>query len=157
MNRSDQQQHHEDSFEPVEGSPESADESTKDARQDGPFVAKLVDASSEAAVEETIRVGSPFRESSVAKPSLSGEAAYADYGPFLYIAMGSSVAASIVLLFAAAGSWWFPPGGALVAILGVILSIVGVFSNRRFRLMAIASLPIHAGLFVLSYSRSLTG
>lgn len=120
-------------------------------------MAKLVVEPTEESGQEAIRVGSPFRDASVVKPARAAEAAYADYGPFLYIAMGASVAAAIVLIFAAAGSWWFPPGGALVATLGVILSIVGIFSTRRYRLAAIALLPMHMGLFVLSYTRSLTG
>ena len=64
-----------------------------------------------------IRVGSPFRIDpedldqidSAATPGQTGtgvpEAAYADFGPFLYTAMGASAAAVVVLLFAAAGAW----------------------------------------------------
>ncbi|QDV42671.1 hypothetical protein Enr13x_25210 [Stieleria neptunia] len=145
-----------------------------------PFVAKLVeptttDGAAErtmagaasvagAASEAPVRVGSPFRvdppelttpSEPVKTPTLSGEAAYGEYGPFLYTAMGASSAAVIVLLFAALGAWWFPAGGALVAVLGTVLSIIGLFSRRRFRYAAIGTLPLHMVLFFLSYARSL--
>ncbi|MDV6029767.1 MAG: hypothetical protein F9B45_06595 [Phycisphaera sp. RhM] len=69
--------------------------------------------------------------------------------------MGASSAAVVVLVFAALGTWWFPAGGALVAVLGTVLSIVGLFSRRRFRYAAIGTLPLHMVLFVLSYARSM--
>ncbi len=112
-----------------------------------------------------VRTGSPFRVDppdvqtpSAATPvlTLSGEAAYGEFGPFLYTAMGASAAAVVVLVFAGLGAWWFPPGGALVAVLGAILSIVGLFSKRRFRYAALGTLPLHMGLFLLSYTRALS-
>ena len=147
------------------------------ATADAPFVAKLVtpesrsddfvqvggDAPAEG-VDGLIHVGSPFRSDpaelpasivTVSVPSLSGEAAYGEFGPFRYTAMGASTAAVAVLLFAAIGAWWFPTGGALVAVLGTVLSIVGLFSTKRFRLAAFAMLPLHVSLFFLSYVRSL--
>jgi hypothetical protein len=114
--------------------------------------------------DDSIRVGSPFRKDPpnmraapipVSAPPLSGEAAYGEFGPFRYTTMGASTAAVAVLLFAAIGAWWFPIGGALVAVLGTVLSIVGLFSTKRFRLAAIAMLPLHISLFFLSYARSL--
>ena len=87
--------------------------------------------------------------------ALSGEAAYGQFGPFLYTAMGASAAAVVVLLFAIAGAWWFPVGGALVAVLGTTLSILGLFSTRRFRYAALAALPLHMLLFFFSYARTL--
>lgn len=141
---------------------------------DAPFVAKLVSptddaapaaaAGRSAASDEVVRVGSPFRTDPteirsaplpVFTAPASGEAAYADFGPFLYTAMGASTAAVLVLFFASAGAWWFPTGGALVAVLGTVLSIVGLFSTRRFRYAAIAVLPLHMVLFFFSYVRSL--
>jgi len=83
------------------------------------------------------------------------EAVYADYGPFLYTSMGAAVSAVMVLLFATAGAVWFPAGGAIVAILGILLSITGLFAARRFRWAAIACLPLHVGLFVFSYVKTL--
>lgn len=150
--------------------------------EDQPFLAKLVDAGSvpppsagqpvvdfnsiDQVAGGSIRVGSPFREDppdlmperrgGVSAGGQPVEAAYADYGPFLYTAMGASVSAVIVLFFDAAGVLWFPPGGALVAILGTILSLVGLFSVRRFRWTALAVLPAHVGLFVLSYFRTIS-
>lgn len=163
--------------------PDDASQPGSPRPDEQPFVAKLVSASESAnsgmeaadstvdgvnAEQPEIRVGSPFRIDpedldqidSSATPGQVGagvpEAAYADFGPFLYTAMGASAAAVVVLLFAAAGAWWFPTGGALVAILGTVLSIIGVFSTRRFRYAAIATLPLHMVLFFVSYARSLS-
>jgi hypothetical protein len=106
------------------------------------------------------RVGSPFRVDppgvpNVAPDPASIEAVYADYGPFLYTSMGAAVSAVMVLLFAAAGAVWFPAGGAIVAILGTVLSITGLFAARRFRWAALACLPLHLGLFFFSYVKTL--
>lgn len=112
---------------------------------------------------ESIRIGSPFRQDPSDLPAAadasiglaSGEAAYGEFGPFQYTAMGAATAAVVVLGFAALGAVWFPPGGALVAVLGTVLSITGLFATKRFRYAASATLPLHMGLFVLCYSRSL--
>ena len=139
---------------------------------EAPFVAKLVrtatdgdpDPPSNESSGDPIRVGSPFHEdpadlppagSPSFIPMASGEAAYGEFGPFIYTAMGASAAAVLVLLFAAIGAWWFPTGGALVAVLGTVLSVVGLFSTKRYRYAAMATLPMHMGLFFLSYARSL--
>ena len=173
MNRTDDASRSHDQPGPTENSDPSA-------TVDVPFVAKLVEpaavagtaadgaaadgAAANLAPGTPVRVGSPFRvdPSDLATPSdpakkltLSGEAAYGEYGPFLYTAMGASSAAVVVLVFAALGTWWFPAGGALVAVLGTILSIIGLFSRRRFRYAAIGTLPLHMALFFLSYARSL--
>ena len=152
------------------------------ATADAPFVAKLVtpaartddlspagentagETPSILAADPSIRVGSPFRQDPdhlpsatvpLSLPGHSGEAAYSEFGAFRYTAIGASSAAVTVLLFAAVGAWWFPAGGALVAVLGTVLSIVGLFSTKRFRIVAIAALPLHISLFFLSYARSL--
>ncbi|MCC9602210.1 hypothetical protein LOC67_16765 [Stieleria sp. JC731] len=129
-----------------------------------PFVAKMVSPSPDAALgsgEESIRVGSPFRidpprRRQVAIQKASGEAAYADYGPFLYTSMGAASSAVVILAFAALGYFWFPIGGVLVTMLGIGLSLLGLFSNKRFRIAAISALPLHLGLFLLCYTRALT-
>lgn len=146
----------------------SSETENADRRSTGqaPFVAELISpGESIDGVAEEVRIGSPFREDPADLPAggpdlppptpAAIEAAYADFGPFLYTAMGASAAAVVVFLFAAAGAWWFPTGGALVAILGTVLSIVGLFSTRRYRYAAIAMLPLHMALFFLSYARSL--
>ncbi|OYP28228.1 hypothetical protein [Rhodopirellula sp. MGV] len=147
-------------------SPAAGDEET---HADPPFVAKLIStgqnpgaaaAESDTETEPTIRVGSPFRvdpppQRQVVVQQASGEAVYADYGPFLYTSMGAASAAIVVLAFAILGYFWFPAGGALVTMLGTLLSLVGVFSEKRFRLAAITALPLHAGLFFLCYMRAL--
>jgi len=161
MNSSDQDQ------------PNPSDKSDATVAGDPPFVAKLVGTpaaanefpgqSSNQSIDHTeaVRAGSPFR---IDPPDLNStdaeigevEAVYADYGPFLYTAMGASLSAALVLIFAAAGSLWFPAGGAIVAVLGTVLSIVGLFAARRFRWAALGCLPLHVGLFFLSYARSLS-
>lgn len=131
-----------------------------------PFVGKLIEpAASEDSIaesEEVIREGSPFRVDPTDMvpvgqlPVLpSGEPAYGDFGPFQYTAMGAAASAVVVLLFAAMGAGLFPVGGILVTVLGGMLGLVGMFSTKRFRLAAILALIAHAGLFVLSYARSL--
>ncbi|MCS7467233.1 hypothetical protein NZK35_11320 [Stieleria sp. ICT_E10.1] len=159
-----------DDASPLNDPPGSTENADPSVTGDAPFVAKLVEpkatdgAAASLASETPVRIGSPFRvdPADLATPSepaekltLSGEAAYGEYGPFLYTAMGASSAAVVVLVFAALGTWWFPAGGALVAVLGTVLSIIGLFSRRRFRYAAIGTLPLHMVLFVLSYARSL--
>ena len=155
MNRSDQ----DDAGETIPQETGDAEPATTDP---APYVAKLVATPDEAEIQVAeIRVGSPFREdpkgvaAASAAPVPQTPVSYADFGPFLYTAMGASSAAVVVLLFAAAGAFWFPTGGALVAILGTVLSIIGLFSTRKFRYAAIAMLPLHMTLFFVSYARSL--
>ena len=136
------------------------EDQTGDSNTDNsPYIAKLIsEPSPKGEGDEEVRVGSPFRVDPPARAvgQASGEAAYADYGPFLYTAIGASTAAIVVIAFAALGCFWFPPGGVIVAILGSALSLVGLFSTKRFRIAAMAALPIHVGLFFLSYTRSLS-
>lgn len=141
------------------------------ATDDAPYVGKLVQAADESGGDLTVgsppnsgtstRAGSPFRGG--ADSAAQGnpfktqaiEAAYGEFGPFVYTAMGGSIAAVVVLAFSALGAFWFPAGGALVAILGIVLSVIGMFGTKRFRYAAIAVAPIHMGLFLLSYVRSI--
>lgn len=143
----------------VESTDNGVQPTTEPATESAPFVAKMIVPS----VDE-VHVGSPFRQDPEDLPAespagviftASGEAAYGEFGPFLYTAMGASSAAVVVLFFAAAGAFWFPTGGALVAVLGTVLSIVGLFAAKRFRYAAFATLPMHMTLFFLSYVRSL--
>ena len=76
-----------------------------------------------------------------------------DPGPLRYTALGALTASLIVILFAAVGTWWFPAGGALIAALGCLLAIFGLFSTYRIRSAML--IVIHLALFVVSYSRSL--
>jgi hypothetical protein len=141
---------------------DAADPADAAAAGDQPFVAKLIRRGDGADVLETgdevsaepTRVGSPFGKDVLDAPG-GCDPVYGEFGPFVYTAMGASAAAVLVLLFAAAGAWWFPAGGALVAMLGAALSIIGLFSTKKFRYAALATLPLHMGLFFLSYARSL--
>ena len=77
-----------------------------------------------------------------------------DAGPLCYTALGALAASLIVILFAAVGTWWFPAGGALIAALGCLLAIFGLFST--YRISSAVLIVVHLGLFVVSYSRSLS-
>ena len=103
-----------------------------------------------------IRVGSPFAVDPI--DPLAGIQAkriepFLDVGPIRYTAMGAVAASVMVLGFAGVAAWWFPAGGALIAALGCVLSIFGLYST--YRLPSSALLAIHLYLFVLSYVRSL--
>ena len=60
----------------------------------------------------------------------------------------------MVLAFAAAAAWWFPSGGTMIAALGCVLSIFGLYSTQRVTAAGILSL--HLGLFILCYGRSIS-
>ena len=102
---------------------------------------------------EAVRVGSPFAVDPFAPQSSKRVEAFHDVGPLRYTAMGAVAASIMVLAFAGAASWWFPAGGALIAALGCVLSIFGLYSS--FRIASSGLLAIHLSLFVLSYVRSL--
>ena len=74
-------------------------------------------------------------------------------GPLRYTALGALAASLIVILFAGAATWWFPVGGALIAALGCLLAIFGLFSNHRG--ISALLIVVHLGLFIVSYGRSL--
>jgi hypothetical protein len=122
---------------------------TEDAARDQPIAANLADTSGES----PIRFGSPFAIDPIStRPARPIERLY-DVGPVRYTAMGAVAASVMVLGFAGAGAWWFPAGGALIAALGCVLSIFGLYSTHR--LASAGLLAIHLCLFVLSYGRSL--
>ncbi|MGI9470220.1 MAG: hypothetical protein ACR2NZ_01725 [Rubripirellula sp.] len=114
-----------------------------------PITAKLVDDIDES----PLRVGSPFAVDPLEHhEDVPIEQIY-DVGPLRYTAMGAVAAAVLVLFFASIGVWWFPAGGAMIAALGCMLSIFGLYST--FRYTAAGLLAVHLCLFVFSYGRSL--
>ena len=112
-----------------------------------PIVAKLADPSDPA----PHRVGSPFAPdaSITVRPRQTPE----DFGSIRYVASGAVAASILVLGFAVAAVSWFPAGGALIAALGCVLAILGLYSS--FRLASATLLAVHLCLFVVSYGRSL--
>ena len=110
----------------------------------------IIDAS-----EQPIRYGSPFAvdpywdEPIQVEPEL-----FLDVGPLRYTAMGAVAASGMVVLFASASAYWFPGGGTLVAGLGGLLAIFGLFSHYRFH--ALGCLIVHLLLFMTSYTRALS-
>lgn len=111
------------------------------------------DAVVEDALTTDIRVGSPFAVDPTIPAAARPIEPFYDVGPIRYTAMGAVAAAIMVLGFASVAAWWFPSGGALIAALGCVLSVFGLYS--AFRKTAISLLAIHLALFVLSYSRSI--
>ncbi|MDF1840986.1 MAG: hypothetical protein P1U77_06085 [Rubripirellula sp.] len=105
------------------------------------------------ALTTDIRVGSPFAVDPTIPAAERPIEPFYDVGPIRYTAMGAVAAAIMVLGFASVAAWWFPSGGALIAALGCVLSVFGLYS--AFRKTAISLLAIHLALFVLSYSRSI--
>ncbi len=102
----------------------------------------------------SVRVGSPFAEDPFeADESRPIENLY-DVGPVKYTAMGAVTASVLVLGFAAAAAYLFPAGGTMVAALGCLLSIFGMYSP--WRLASAGLLAVHLCLFLLSYGRTMT-
>jgi hypothetical protein len=100
-----------------------------------------------------VRVGSPFAEDPFeADDSRPTENLY-DVGPVKYTAMGAVTASVLVLGFAAAAAYLFPAGGTMVAALGCLLSIFGMYSP--WRLASAGLLAAHLCLFLLSYGRTM--
>lgn len=152
---------------PPENQPgEKTEEAEALATGKQPFVATLVDEQTQREGGQPVREGSPFRPGTetqaATRPDFQTAQAsdqpagpsYADLGPMRYTAMGAASAAVVVLLFAGLGAWWFPAGGALVAVLGAVLSIIGLFARQKFRYTALGTLTLHIGLFMVSYVRS---
>ncbi|MDG2219922.1 MAG: hypothetical protein P8L85_00980 [Rubripirellula sp.] len=133
---------------PDQGNPPSASTSspTTTASEAG-------DVAAEDALTADIRVGSPFAVDPTIPAAERPIEAFYDVGPIRYTAMGAVAASIMVLGFASVAAWWFPTGGALIAALGCVLSIFGLYS--AFRKTAISLLAVHLVLFVLSYSRSI--
>ena len=118
-----------------------------------PIEASLVESIDGA---NAVRIGSPFAVDPI--DPLSGIPAkriepFLDVGPIRYTAMGAVAASIMVLGFASAAAWWFPAGGALIAALGCVLSIFGLYSSYRFTSALL--LAVHLCLFVVSYGRTL--
>ncbi|TWU42470.1 hypothetical protein [Novipirellula artificiosorum] len=109
-----------------------------------------------AETSEPIRRGSPFATDPPMMASaavINPEDVYFQATPLRYTAMGAVAASAMVLFFAAAAAWWFPTGGAMIAGLGCMLSIAGLYSHRRKT--AAALLAIHLMLFMLCFSQTM--
>ncbi len=145
---------------------ESRDDVTENTGEEQPIEAKLVQPSdivtATAVTDESVRVGSPFAVDPV--PLISGaaiapaqykEVVY-DVGPLKYTAIGAVSAAVMVLFFGALSVWYFPSGGSLVAGLGCALAIFGLYSPKRYRIVATFCLIAHLVLFLLCFARSVT-
>ena len=111
--------------------------------------------------QQVVRTGSPFAvdpeewpEATLVVTPAKKEVLY-DVGPLRYTAIGSVSAAIMVLGFAAAAAWWFPGGGSLIAALGCALSIFGLYSPNRYKLVAGGCLGLHLLLFLVSYGRAI--
>lgn len=108
---------------------------------------------------EEIRIGSPFAQDPDDLPVVSTvstprkpEIVY-DVGPLKYTAIGSVAAAVMTLAFGAAAAWWFPGGGTLIAGLGCMLSIFGLYSPHK--IYASICLAMHLTLFLASYTHAI--
>ena len=123
----------------------AADESQRSARNRDP--AETVDS-------PPLRVGSPFAVDPVAVSRAKKPVeTFHDVGPIRYTAMGAVAASVMVLGFAATAAWWFPAGGTMIAALGCVLSVFGLYST--YRLPSSGLLAVHLYLFVFCYLRSL--
>jgi hypothetical protein len=102
----------------------------------------------------SVRIGSPFAVDPFTHDPARAIEAFYDVGPLKYTAMGAVSASLMVVGFAAAATYFFPIGGTMIAALGCVLSIFGMYSS--YRLTAAGLLAIHLCLFVLSYGRTLS-
>lgn len=110
-------------------------------------------AEEESGLESTIRVGSPFAKDPFEADADRWIEAFHDIGPLRYTAMGAVSASTMVAAFAAAACYFFPIGGVLIAGLGCVLSLFGMYSSYRYT--AGGLLAIHLCLFMISYGRIL--
>lgn len=101
-----------------------------------------------------MRVGSPFAEDPFAADDARPTENLYDVGPVKYTAMGAVAASVLVLGFAAAAAYLFPAGGTIVAALGCLLSLFGMYSP--WRLASAGLLAVHLFLFLLSYGQTMT-
>ncbi len=119
-----------------------------------PLMAKLIEPEG---TETPIRTGSPFAvdppEAFILATSRPVEVLM-DVGPIRYTAMGAVAAAGMLLAFAGVAAWWFPVGGTMIAALGCVLSIFGLYSPYRYT--SVVLLTCHLALFITSYARSLS-
>lgn len=105
--------------------------------------------------EGAIRHGSPFAVDPAWDAPLEPREPelFLDVGPLKYTAMGAVAASAMVVLFASAAAYWFPGGGTLIAGLGSVLAIFGLYSHYRLR--ALLCLIAHLVLFMVAYGRAL--
>ncbi len=136
----------------LSGSPQPDEEPAPDSDASASPQESVDDKATEI---DGIRYGSPFAVDPVIAAPLppSKPEVIFDVGPMKYTAMGAVAASAMVLIFAGFAAWWFPGGGTLIAGLGCMLAIFGMFSHYRLR--AFGCLALHLMLFMLSYSRAL--
>jgi hypothetical protein len=104
--------------------------------------------------ESSVRLGSPFAEDPFETDDAPPIENLYDVGPLKYTALGAVAASVLVLGFAAAAAYLFPAGGTMVAALGCLLSLFGMYSP--WRLASAGLLAVHLFLFLLSYGRTMT-
>ena len=123
---------------------EPQDDATEDIRVGSPF----------AESPETLGVDqSPSAESSEAKTSdldTLAEDVYFVASPFRYTAMGAVAASAMVVVFGLSALIWFPVGATMIAGLGCLLSILGLYSHRR--MLAGILLVTHLSIFAITYA-----
>ena len=120
----------------------------------GPIVGKVVAPTPPDGDETPVRRGSPFRVDPLDLPEFYERPVELIVdGALRYTAMGAVTAAVVVAAFGAASAWWFPAGGTMIAALGCVLSIFGLYSNLK--LTSVGMLSVHLAIFVVSYGRSI--
>lgn len=109
---------------------------------------------------DSIRIGSPFKVDPPQSIEVAGQSIIdasleidSDATPMRYVAMGSVAASVMVLAFAMAAVEWFPVGGAMIAGLGCLLSVFGLYSPHRLKSAAL--LVVHAAIFLFCYSQTM--
>lgn len=108
-----------------------------------------------------VRVGSPFAPGTASAPSIKSSptvsaVSLAELNALMYLAMGATAAAVLVLLFAILGTILFPVGGLMVATLGVVLAVLGIFSKqKRYQWTAASMIPLHITAAGVCYFRAL--
>ena len=123
-------------------------------QQDTEVDQNLIEVVGSPQAPSAIRIGSPFAVDPAGIIPAKPVEVFYDVGPLRYTAMGSVAAATMVVGFALAALLWFPTGGALIAGLGCLLSIFGLYSS--YRKTALLLLFAHLGIFVMTYYRSLS-
>lgn len=146
--------------EPVPGeSAEVADSGTDQATDEA--TPPAVTIKSAALAIGPVRVGSPFAPGTASGPQIKSSPAVvavslAELNALMYLAMGATAAAVMVLVFAIIGTFLFPVGGLMVAALGVVLAVLGIFSKqKRYQWTAASMLPLHLTAAGVCYFRAL--
>ncbi|GAA5506139.1 hypothetical protein [Novipirellula caenicola] len=148
--------HHDDPTLPISNEPPTENEqpimASLAAVNEATNASGPVDERAVSPHDPEIRVGSPFaKEPEPAPQPVRPEDVYFQATPLRYTSIGAVAAAGLVVMFALGGTVWFPAGGTLVAGLGCLLSIFGLYSHLR--IAAASLLAVHLLLFVASYSR----